>query len=141
MNPLQLPPGLETLRKEIRNMIPETSARQDGLPDIKSEILDDGTKTYLGALSGGEVLAKHIFYLTKALGLHGWHWHLVHFPKPTKLRNDRKEGYLIPLSKHITLEPGGQLDEGSYIIIESEPLVHAGATILILVPPPPPRLL
>lgn len=70
MNALQLPPGAETLRKDIRNMIPETSTRQDGLPDIKSEILDDGTKTYLGDLSGGKVLAKHIFDLTKEMGLH-----------------------------------------------------------------------
>lgn len=62
MNPLQLPPSAETVRIEIKEIIPETATSSNRLPEIKTEIRDDGNKTYLGTL-----LAKKISLLTKEM--------------------------------------------------------------------------
>ena len=64
----------------------------------------------------------------------GWGYRLVYFWKPTKLINDRKQGYLIPLSKDITLTPGGLLHEGFYTYITNDPTLSSGATAIFILP-------
>jgi hypothetical protein len=59
---------------------------------------------------------------------------LIYWSKrSTRLRNEHRTGYLIPLSQDITLNPGGVvLEVGSYAYIENEPILSQGAAITIV---------
>ncbi|KAJ5084775.1 hypothetical protein NUU61_009354 [Penicillium alfredii] len=134
MDPIKLPPAAEDVRKEIKGIIPETSTSSHQAAEIEPKIRKDGNKTYLG-----DWLANKISFLKKEMHIgdaigDGWGWHLVYFSNSTELQNDRKQGFLVPLSEEITLTPGGVLQEGFYMNITTEPVVSSGATAIFIVP-------
>ena len=59
---------------------------------------------------------------------------MAHFPKNTKVSNDRKEAYLVPLSKYFILIPGGLLSEGAYTYITHDMIISKGGTFVLFVP-------
>ncbi|KAI3202450.1 hypothetical protein CBS147311_4630 [Penicillium roqueforti] len=136
-----LPPSFESIRRIMKELMPETATSPNKLAENQAAIFHEnknGNKAYRG-----DLLAKQISLLTIQLRVTeklqigtDWRWHLVHFSKDTKLENVRKEGYLIVLSNTITITPGGVLKEGSYIYIINEPVISAGATAIFIVPPP-----
>ncbi|CAI7657637.1 unnamed protein product [Penicillium palitans] len=131
MFPQELPEAAERIRKEIKGMIPETAILADQPSENQAKILNDenGTKAY-----GGDSLAGKISRLTGKMGIGiGWRFRLVYWSEPTKLLNDRQQGYLIPL-KDITLTPGGTLRERYYAEVTNEPLLSSGAAAIFIVP-------
>ncbi|CAG7937460.1 unnamed protein product [Penicillium nalgiovense] len=132
MNRHELPDPAEDIRQEIKGMIPETAILADQPSKNQATILKEdknGTKAY-----GGDLLAGKISRLTGKMGIGiGWRFRLVYWSEPTKLLNDRKQGYLIPL-KDITLTPGGILEERFYVEVTNEPLLSSGAAAIFIVP-------
>lgn len=59
---------------------------------------------------------------------------MVHFPNNTKISNDRKEAYLVSLSKYFILIPGGLLSEGTYTYITHDMIISKGGTFVLFVP-------
>ncbi|KAJ5302293.1 hypothetical protein N7508_007156 [Penicillium antarcticum] len=137
----KLPTAAESIRKSIKELIPETATSPSHLVEDQGSISHEtknGNKTYRG-----ELLAEKVSLLTEQLRIAGnlqigrdWRWHLVHFSEDTKLENARKSGYLVILSNNITLTPGGILEERFYTYITNEPVLSAGATVIFIVPPP-----
>lgn len=115
-------------------MIPETTTVPNQPAGSMALIIEEdktnGYKAY-----GGEPLARKIAQLADKMNIGvgmGRKWRLIYWSKQsTRLRNEHKSGYLIPLSQDITLNPGGVLEIGSYAFIENEPILSQGAAITI----------
>lgn len=127
-------PAARSIFDEIKDLIPET--RDKGLSRTsdktvrQAEVIQEdiyGNRTY-----GGKLLEDKISSLIREMNVgEDWKGRLVYWPKNTKLLNDRKQGYLIPLYD-IFLNPGGALREGDYIYITNEPVLSAGAAAISL---------
>ncbi|OJJ79277.1 uncharacterized protein ASPGLDRAFT_52730 [Aspergillus glaucus CBS 516.65] len=123
-----LKPEAEKIRKEIKEMIPET-ATEDNSNLEKADCLrsDDGRVMY-----AGEALANKVVTLRHYLGLGSdWGWTLWHFPAANELINKNSSMYLIPLSGSANIPEGGSLTEGSFMLITNNPIVRSGATVII----------
>lgn len=141
-----LPDKAETIRKEIREMIPETATLPDQPVEAQAELLHkdkNGNKMYGGALftTRAALLKEHmaidkvsalaiLLYLTNHI--QDWTERLVYWSKPTKLVNQRKQGYLIPLSEDIHVQTGEPLQGGFSFRVTNEPILTSGAVIFIV---------
>ncbi|EKV04412.1 hypothetical protein Pdw03_1644 [Penicillium digitatum] len=121
MEPSKLPLAAKKVQEEIEALIPQiTTVIED----------ENGNKEY-----GGDALPALITSLKIALGIdETWEGRLRYWSKTTKIINPRKQGYLIPLMGGIQLNPGGLLKSGSFIQVNNEPILGAGATSLFIVP-------
>ena len=146
MEPKPLPDEAEQIRKEIKEMVPETASKP---PEVQAELIhkdNNGNKRYGGGLLEGKIsrlkeilkieevsvsvdFSEHLIDCTQH-----WDGRLRYWSKPTKLVNDRKEGYLIPLSDDINVNPGGKLQGGWYIQVTNEPILSSGAAAIFIVP-------
>ncbi|KAJ5291480.1 hypothetical protein N7478_000731 [Penicillium angulare] len=129
----KLPDLANTVRAEIRDMIPETAI--SGLTiapaDLSSSTEDEhGNKKYTGRMLEEKV---SLFVLKMEIGT-AWRWELVIWQKPGRLVYDRDYGYLIPLSKKINLMPGGEVEEGQYAKVSGQPSFSPKAAAIFLVP-------
>lgn len=57
---------------------------------------------------------------------------MTHFPGNTTIKNDRKEMYLVPLSKGFILTPGGLLSEGTYTYVTHDMVISEGTAVFIV---------
>ncbi|CAG8037317.1 unnamed protein product [Penicillium nalgiovense] len=132
MKTLKLPREAEEIRKEIKQMIPETALPPKQFNPTQAELLNEdenGNRRY-----GGDLLALKIAVLTGGMKIGtGWKWRVLYWSKAAKLINERKQGYLIPL-KDIDLNPGGKLHEGDYIDVTNEPELSSEAAAVFIVP-------
>ncbi|OQE00060.1 hypothetical protein PENVUL_c059G02916 [Penicillium vulpinum] len=128
----KLSPAAENIRHEITQMISETAAIQyTGTRAIFLGEDEQGVKAY-----GGRILARKISLLTEEMNIDSsWKWRVAYWSNRTKLLNILKQGYLIPLSKDIQLDPGGILQAGYYIQVINEPWLSSGAAAILIVPP------
>ncbi|KAJ5288051.1 hypothetical protein N7478_003737 [Penicillium angulare] len=128
-----LPQPAEDVRRGIVDMIPETTTLSDQPTDTLATLLeedDNGTKTY-----GGDRLAGQIHQLISKMEIGtGWKWRLIYWSKRLELLNDRKQGYLLPLSEKILISPGGTLYAGFYVYLTNEPILSSGAAAILIVP-------
>ncbi|PYH98828.1 hypothetical protein BO71DRAFT_370605 [Aspergillus ellipticus CBS 707.79] len=129
----KLSQAAEDVRQEIVDMIPETTTLTDQPTNISATLLEEdenGTKTY-----GGDLLARKIYELISNMDIGtGWKWRLLYWSKRLELLNDRKQGYLLPLSEKIIMSPGGALLAGFYAHITNEPILSSGAAAILIVP-------
>ncbi|CAG8092702.1 unnamed protein product [Penicillium nalgiovense] len=137
MEPRKLTRAAEDARKEIAEIIPETTTLPNQPLETLAEVIEEdkqnGYKVY-----GGELLATKIGQLASKMNIGigaGWRWRLVYWSKRSIiLRNEHKRGYLIPLSEDITLNPGGVLGVGFYAYIDNEPTLSQGTAAITIVP-------
>ncbi|KAJ6047296.1 uncharacterized protein N7446_007575 [Penicillium canescens] len=126
-----LPPAAEKIRNEIREMIPETATLTDQPVKAQAELLhkdENGNKIY-----GGNLFTEKAARLKQHMEIdQNWTERLVYWSKPTKLVNQRKQGYLIPLSEDIILQPGGPLQGGFGFRVTNEPILSSGAAVFIM---------
>ncbi|KAJ5330529.1 hypothetical protein N7476_000312 [Penicillium atrosanguineum] len=120
MKSQKLPLAAEEIRKEIKTLIPQiTTVEED----------ENGNKKF-----GGDALLVLISRMKAALEIDvTWEGRLRYWSKSTKL-DLRKQGYLIPLSDEVQVNPGGVLPGGSFIQVNNEPVLGAGATTLFIAP-------
>ncbi|CRL19497.1 unnamed protein product [Penicillium camemberti] len=117
----KLPRPAKKIHEEIEALIPQITTIDED---------ENGNKEY-----GGDALLALITSMRVALGIdETWEGHLRYWSKTTKIINPRKQGYLIPLMGGIQLNPGGLLERGSFIQVNNEPILGAGATSLFIVP-------
>ncbi|KAJ5277587.1 hypothetical protein N7534_003655 [Penicillium rubens] len=121
MEPLELPPAADDVRKEMIALIPDVRIYDED---------EKGNKKY-----GGDEIAGLVSRMKAALNLdETWEGRLRYWSTSTKLVNTGKKGYLIAISDEMQVYPGGLLKGGSYIQVKNEPVLGAGATTLFFVP-------
>lgn len=127
-------------------MIPETATLPNQPRETQAELLHQdeiGNKMYGGELFTARAaqLKEHMEIDTvsatflshdSANCIQNWTERLVYWSKPTKLVSQRKQGYLIPLSEDIHLQPGGPLQGGFSFPVINEPMLTSGAAIFIV---------
>lgn len=136
-----------TICNQIREMIPETATSTNQRGEDQAELMhedENGNKIY-----GGKLLKERAAQLKEDMkidqvstssisqyftnGIQDWTERLVYWSKPTKLVNHGKQGYLIPLSEDIVLQPGGPLEGNNGFRVTNEPILSSG-TVLFIVP-------
>lgn len=132
MDTRELSREAEDIRGKIKNMIPETAEGGTGDGSGTATLLSDdkeGNKRY-----GGRLLTELIYHLTAEMNIgEGWGYNLVHFPKEKQVKNDRRQMYLVPLSSHTVITPGGPLEEGYYTYLTTEPWLNSKATVIVFI--------
>lgn len=147
MNKL-LPEDAERLRRQIKEMIPQTRSGNSHAPTASVLGIDrEGSTAY-----GGEELGKLVNPLVKTIvteevccsiwrwllwiliPLKGWGWNVGHIPKSQPLINVNGRMYIVPLSDNATISPGGAIKEGSYTYITDSPSLSSNATAIFITP-------
>lgn len=123
-----LKPEAEKIRKEIKEMIPETATEDNSnLKKVDCLRSDDGRVMYVG-----ELLANKVVTLRHYLSLGSdWGWTLWHFPAARELINKDSSMYLVPLSGSASVPQDGSLTEGSFICTTNNSMLSPGTTVLI----------
>lgn len=146
MERIRLSEQAATICNQIREMIPETATLPNQPGKDQAELMhedENGNKIYGGKLLTeraarlkehmkiDQVSARFISqYFTN--GIQDWTERLVYWTKPTKLLNQRKQGYIIPLSKDIVLQPGGPLEANNGFRVTNERILSSGAALFIM---------
>ncbi|CAI7655777.1 unnamed protein product [Penicillium pancosmium] len=127
----------EEIRKEIREMIPETTSLSTDPAGSKAKVIrvtEAGNKMY-----GGDLLLTKIAQLKEQMKIEkSWTGYVLYCSKPTILVNQPEEGYIIPLSQDIRLEneslpPEQQerLQDGCYYHVANKSRLSPGTAIFI----------
>ncbi|KAL5366501.1 hypothetical protein BJX96DRAFT_35712 [Aspergillus floccosus] len=126
-----LPEDAERLRRQIKEMIPQTRSRNTHAPTASVLGIDrEGSTAY-----GGEELGKLVNPLVKTIVTEeGWGWNVGHIPKSQPVINVNGRMYIVPLSDNATISPGGAIKEGSYTYITDSPSLSSNATAIFITP-------
>ncbi|KAK9546937.1 hypothetical protein V6Z77_009163 [Aspergillus fumigatus] len=127
---MSLPLGAkaEKLRKEIKQMIPETAMEGKAMLEDTDRLTSaDGRVLYSGAVLHNKVaeLRKEL-RISDDVGFSVWH-----FTVGRPIFNGPSSMYIVPLSDKCRIIPGDPLTEGTCLHITDEPLLSPDSTFIL----------